>query len=301
VVRDVGPLWRDVRRGREGPAGGSRDRSNEIYRAVWKKEPPLGLAHEFFNLGGKKMSTSKGVGATAVELVRIYPPEFTRFLMLRTHPKRHVEFDPAGPTLPRLVDDYDRAADAYVSEPESDLGKVWRLSQVSPDPEPPGFRVRLSLLADWLQIPSVVPEREAEARKGSPLTAAELRELRRRLELAKVWLERWAPEEAKFSVAPSLPAAAADLTPAQRAFLGKVRDEIGRITDPEAMHARLYEIAKEVGLQQDGRVTQEGFAAIYIALLGTRHGPRAAWLIVALDPELVRRRFDEAAGDPVKV
>jgi len=282
-------------------AGGSRDRSNEIYRAVWKKEPPLGLAHEFFNLGGKKMSTSKGVGATAVELVRIYPPEFTRFLMLRTHPKRHVEFDPAGPTLPRLVDDYDRAADAYVSEPESDLGKVWRLSQVSPDPEPPGFRVRLSLLADWLQIPSVVPEREAEARKGSPLTAAELRELRRRLELAKVWLERWAPEEAKFSVAPSLPAAAADLTPAQRAFLGKVRDEIGRITDPEAMHARLYEIAKEVGLQQDGRVTQEGFAAIYIALLGTRHGPRAAWLIVALDPELVRRRFDEAAGDPVKV
>jgi lysyl-tRNA synthetase class 1 len=283
-------------------AGGSRDRSNEIYRAVWKKEPPLGLAHEFFNLGGKKMSTSKGVGATAFELVQIYPPEITRFLMLRTHPKRHVEFDPAGPTLPRLLDEYDRAADMYVKEPESDLGKIWRLSQVRPDPEPPGFHVRFSLLADWLQIPSIVPEREAEARKGSPLTAGELRDLRRRIELAKVWLERWAPDEARFSVTAALPVAAAELTAPQRTFLAKVREEIGRTTDPEAMQTRLYEIAKEVGLvRPDGQVAQEAFAAIYIALLGGPRGPRAAWLIVSLHPELVRRRFAEASGNIVKV
>ena len=28
-------------------AGGSRERSNEIYRQVWGKEPPAGLQHEF--------------------------------------------------------------------------------------------------------------------------------------------------------------------------------------------------------------------------------------------------------------
>src|SRR2546425_8002567 len=84
-------------------AGGSRDRSNEIYRAVWKKEPPLGLAHEFFNLGGEKMSTSKGVGAPAFELVQIYSPQITRFPILRAHPKRHVAFGPPGPRLLRLV------------------------------------------------------------------------------------------------------------------------------------------------------------------------------------------------------
>jgi len=66
-----------------------------FYREVFKKEPPLGLAHEFFNARRKKMSTSKGVGATAVELVSIYPPDLTRFLMLRTPPRRHVEFDPS--------------------------------------------------------------------------------------------------------------------------------------------------------------------------------------------------------------
>ncbi|OLD11262.1 MAG: lysine--tRNA ligase [Chloroflexi bacterium 13_1_40CM_3_70_6] len=276
-------------------AGGSRERSNEIYRQVWKKEPPPGLQHEFFTLGGKKMSTSRGVGATAVEIVGIYPPEITRFLMLRTHPKRHIEFDPAGMTLPRLVDEYDRCADEYLRDPQSDLAKIWRLSQVSPDPAPPGFRVRFQLIADWLQIPSIDPEREAEARKGERLTVAELADLRRRIELARAWLERWAPEEARFAVAPSLPPAANALTTPQRAYLARVKDELdGR--DAEAMQARLYEIAKETGLvDAAGRPTREAFTAIYLALLGKPSGPRAAWLVVALDPAFVRLRFAEAA------
>jgi lysyl-tRNA synthetase class 1 len=285
-------------------AGGSRERSNAIYREVFGKEPPAGLAHEFFNFGGKKMATSKGLGATAAEIAEIYPPEITRFLLLRTHPRRHLEFDPSGMTLPRLVDEYDRAADAYLAEPDGDLGKVWRLSQVAPDPAPPGFRVRFQLIADWLQIPSVVPEREAATRKGAPLTDSELRDLHKRLELAKAWLERWAPDEAKFSVVPSFPAAAAELTPAQRAFLAKVRDEIGRTTGADAMQERLYEIAKEVGLvRPDGKVAQEAFAAIYVAFLGKTNGPRAAWLIVALaerDTEFVRRRLAEASGNAVR-
>src|SRR6266536_3838931 len=80
-------------------SGGSRERSNELYRAIWKEEPPAGLGHEFMTIGGRKMATSKGIGASAVELVDIYPGELVRFLMLRTHPKRAIEFDPAGMSL----------------------------------------------------------------------------------------------------------------------------------------------------------------------------------------------------------
>src|SRR5438094_497135 len=36
-------------------AGGSRERSNEIYREVWKREPPPGPQHEFFPFGGKTL------------------------------------------------------------------------------------------------------------------------------------------------------------------------------------------------------------------------------------------------------
>ena len=277
-------------------AGGSRDRANELYRAVWKREPPAGLVHEFFNIGGKKMSTSKGLGASAVELVELYPGEIVRFLLLRTHPKRAVEFDPAGNTLPRLYDEYDRCADAFLEDPRSDFGKIWKLSQVTEDAKPVIFRVRFGTVADWLQIPSIEPHAEAAKRKKAPLTPDESLDLEKRIGLAKVWLERWAPDEARFAVAETLPPATAMLTDPQRAFLERVTAEIGRIGDPEAMQERLYEVAKEVGLTTpEGKVSKAAFEALYITFIGRTNGPRAAWLITTLDPAFVKRRLEEAA------
>lgn len=280
-------------------AGGSRDRSDEIYRSVWKKEPPRGLMHEFINVGGKKMSTSrpeewKALGAAAHDFVTIFPAELVRFLMLRTDPKRHIDFDPTGNNVPKLVDEYDRCADAYVTEPDGDLAKVWLLSQTSEDPERPGFRVRFSIVADWLQIPSVEPFREAEKRKGEPLTPPERTELQRRVDLAREWLARWAPDEARFSVAHELPSGIV-LSDGQRRYLTEVGTLVGSTTDPEAMQQELYEAAKRVGLTQDGKVSREAFASIYLAFLGKPNGPKAGWLIATLEPEFVKRRLAEAA------
>ena len=280
-------------------AGGSRDRANEVYRTVWKKEPPVGLIHEFLNIGGRKMSTSrpdewKSLGVAAHELVGIYPPELVRFLMLRTPPKRHIDFDPTGTNLPKLVDEYDRCADAYLTAPESDFAKTWSLSQVDEDHAPPGFRVRFSIIADWLQIPSVEPFREAGDRKGAPLTALEGADLQRRIALANIWLERWAPAEAKFSVLAELPSDVS-LTEGQKKYLAEVRKVVGTISDPEAMQQELYEAAKRVGLTQDGKVSRDAFSAIYLAFLGKPNGPKAAWLLTTLDADFVRRRLDEAA------
>jgi lysyl-tRNA synthetase class 1 len=231
-----------------------------------------------------------------VELVELYPGEIVRFLMLRTHPKRAVEFDPAGNTLPRLFDEYDRCAEAFLEDPRSDLGKVWKLSQVTADARPIAFRVRFGTVADWLQIPSIEPRAEAEKRKKAPLTAAEERDLDARIALARVWLERWAPDEARFAVAPTLPPATATLSAPQRAFLERARDEVGRISDPEPMQERLYEIAKEVGLTTaDGKVSKAAFEAVYITFIGKPNGPRAAWLLATLDPAFVKTRLAEAA------
>lgn len=277
-------------------AGGSRDRANELYRAIWKREPPAGLQHEFFNLGGRKMSTSKGVGASAVELVELYPGEIVRFLLLRTHPKRAVEFDPVGMTLPRLYDEYDRCADAFLEDPRSDFGKIWRLSQRTEEVTPIVFRVRFGTVADWIQIPSIEPHAEAARRKKAALTAEETADLDQRLGLATVWLERWAPDESRFAVATTLPPATATLTDAQRAFLERVTEEIGRISEPDPMQERLYEIAKEVGLTTpEGKVSKAAFESLYLTFIGKPNGPRAAWLMTTLDPAFVRQRMTEAA------
>ncbi len=278
-------------------AGGSRDRSNALFRAVWEKEPPAGLFHEFLNLGGRKMSTSKGVGAAAYDLARVYPGEVIRFLMLRTRPQTAIDFDPGGNSLPRLMDEYDRCADAYLADTRSGLGRIWALSQLSADPAPVPFRVRFSVVADWVQLSRIDPGREAEDRKGSPLNDAELRDLARRIALANAWLERWAPDEARFAVAASLPDAALGLKDAQRSFLASVADEVPRTRDPDAMQARLYELAKQSGLvTADGKVSKDAFGAIYRAFLGRASGPRAAWFLVALDPAFAAARLREAAG-----
>ncbi|MHB8631896.1 MAG: hypothetical protein ACYC9W_08215, partial [Candidatus Limnocylindria bacterium] len=110
------------------------------------------------------------------------------------------------------------------------------------------------------------------------------------------WLERWAPEEARFAVASTLPPAAAALTDPQRRFLAGARAEVGRITEPEPMQERLYEIAKEVGLATpEGKVSKAAFESLYITFIGKPNGPRAAWLLVTLDPAFVTTRLDEAA------
>jgi lysyl-tRNA synthetase class 1 len=179
------------------------------------------------------------------------------------------------------------------------MAKTWSLSQVDEDHAPPGFRIRFSIVADWLQIPSVEPYREAEKRKAAPLTPSEHEELRRRIAFARIWLERWAPEESKFSVRPAMPEVT--LTDVQRRYLAGVRELVGKISDPEAMQNELYEVAKRVGLvQDDGKVSRDAFAAIYLAFLGKPNGPKAAWLITTLDPDFVRRRLDEASREPAK-
>jgi len=195
-------------------------------------------------------------------------------------------------TLPRLMDEYDRAAEAYTDDSESDLAKSWRLSQVSPTPTAPGFRVRFTTVAAWLQIPSIKPDAEAEKEKGARLTDAELRELHRRLELARAWLDRWAPDEAKFEVQETTPQV--ELTPAQRRYLFAIKALIGTVHDAGEMQNQLYELAKKVGLvKADGKPSQDAFAAVYLAFLGKPNGPRAGWLVLSIEPDRVRRRLDD--------
>jgi lysyl-tRNA synthetase class I len=192
------------------------------------------------------------------------------------------------------MDEYDRCADAFAVDPTQELARVWALSQLRDDPEPLGFRVRFSVLASWVQIPSIDPGREAARLKGAQLTEGEATELRRRSELARAWLERWAPEEARFGIVTELPRL--DLRDAQRAYLREVARLVGVITDPETMQEALYEAAKRVGLvSPDGKVTRDAFAAIYSAFIGKPNGPRAGWLLVTLDPAFVRQRLEAAA------
>ena len=64
------------------------------------------------------MSTSKGRGAAAHEIVEVIPPEQLRFFFLRPRPNHAVDFDPDGTdAVPRLFDEFDKFAAATAGKP----------------------------------------------------------------------------------------------------------------------------------------------------------------------------------------
>jgi lysyl-tRNA synthetase class 1 len=218
-------------------AGGSRDRADAISREVYDREPPIRVDYEFLNVGGKKMSTSKGQGAPAHEIVEIVPPEQLRLLFLRPRPNHAIEFVPEGTdAIPRLFDEFDRLAAATAGQPvKGELppgyAAVFRYSLVDPaadvEAEARRFRPAFSHLALLVQVPGADITAHVVAEKGAALDPVEEGILRERLAAARAWLETYAPPAARMEVRrDALPPEAADLTPAQRAFLAHLIEEL---------------------------------------------------------------------------
>jgi len=283
-------------------AGGSRDRSDAVAREVFGNEPPLNVPYEFLNIGGKKMSTSKGLGASATQIVDAVPPEQLRLLFLRPRPNTAIEFDPHGTdAIPRLFDESDRLAAAIDGrEVRGELPahheQVYRYSLVEPDAdlaaEAAAFRPAFSHLALLEQIPGVDIIERVTAEKTAPLTPRETEILDERRAAARAWLAAYAPDTARIAVRDALPEVSGGLTDAQRAYLGRLADaSAAPPSSGEAWQALIFSTAKEAGLSAG-----DAFRAVYLAFLGRTNGPRAGWLVASLDADFVTRRLGEAAG-----
>jgi lysyl-tRNA synthetase class 1 len=284
-------------------AGGSRDRSDAIAREVFEREPPLNVPYEFLNIGGQKMSTSKGRGAAAHAIAEVVPPEQLRFLFLRPRPNQAIEFDPDGTdAIPRLFDEFDRFAAATAGrevkgEIPPGYEATFRYALVDPAAdvaaEASAFRPAFSHLAMLLQIPGVDVADRVEAEKGSALTERERLIFDERARAARAWLEAYAPDRARLAVQATLPSVAAELDPGQRGFLAGLADAVSASppASGDAWQAAIFAAAADAGLPA-GRA----FAAIYQAFLGRANGPRAGWLLAGLEPSLVMGRLREAAA-----
>ncbi len=263
-------------------AGGSHDLASEICKKIINYPVPYPLPYEFFLIGGKKMSSSKGLGSSASDMLEILPPQLLRFLMVKTKLNKAIDFDPSGGTIPNLFDEYQKAADVYFSRSASggekrdeDLARVFELSQVGEVQKPP--MIRFSVLAQWVQMPNMEEEIKKEG-------------LENWAKYAGIWVERFAPDQDKFSVQKELPKEVEELSKEQKQLLSKIAKELDKKWEGEVFQTRIYDIGKESGLGG-----KETFAAVYKSLLGKDHGPKAAWLILSLDKKFVQKRFLEAS------
>ena len=285
-----------------GTKGGSRDRSDAISRGVFDREPPLNVVYEFLNVGGRKMSTSKGSGAAAHEMASLIPPELIRFLFLRHKPKRALEFDPGGDAIPGLFDEFDRLAAAVDGRPvrgelPADFERIFRLSLVDPDAdvaaEAARFRPAFRHLTMLVQVPGVDLVARMTEEKGAPLDEVELAVLEERAKVARSWLDGWAPDRHQVSVRDELPEDAAELTEVQALFLADLAS--GAASEHPVGGDAWQDLIYRSG-QARGVSSRDAFAAVYAALLGRTNGPRAGWLLASLEESFVVERLQAAAA-----
>jgi lysyl-tRNA synthetase class 1 len=284
-------------------AGGSRDRSDAISREVFEVEPPRNVAYEFLNVGGKKMSTSRGQGAAAHTIAEVLPPAQLRFLFLRPRPNQVIDFDPEGDTIPRLFDEFDRIATATAGhevkgELPADHDRLFAYSLPGEAPdvaaEASAFRPAFGHLALLLQIPGVDIAERMEAEKGAPLTDLEKAVLDERTASARAWLESYAPERARLVVRrDAVPDEVGALEPGQKSYLAALASAAGKEKprSGDAWQALIFRVAGEHELPAG-----KAFGALYAAFLGRSNGPRAGWLLASLEPEFVVERLRAAAG-----
>jgi lysyl-tRNA synthetase, class I len=286
-------------------AGGSRDRSNAIAREVFEREPPINFPYEFLNIGGKKMSTSKGRGAAAHTIGSVLPPEQLRFLFVRQRPETALDFDPEGTdAIPRLFDEFDRLAAATAGkevkgELPSGHENIFKFSLLDPNADLASaagqFRPAYGHLALLAQVPGVDVLERVEAEKGAPLNEAEKADFDTRLASVRRWLEAYAPERAKLEVArDALPTEAELLRPEQRGFLRTLGEAAAHGDAPatgEQWQAAIFATATDHGID-----AKAAFNAIYLAFFGRANGPKAGWLLASLERDFVIARLAEAGG-----
>jgi lysyl-tRNA synthetase, class I len=274
-------------------AGGSRDMAKAMCEQVFNIPNPFDIPYEWILIRGAKMSSSKGVGTSAKEFIQLFPPEIGRYLFTNAHYNSVIDFDPRTMSIPDLFDSYDQGARIFWNQEEGDqrLGRAFKLSQIEKIPSP-YFLPRFRDLALWMQHPEIdLIEKFAEI-KGSKLTPTELAELESRQNYAKIWVDNYAPEEFQLTPTKKLPTAALEISSEQIEFFQQaVELTKSKTWQPQDLQQAIYELAKEsIGAKQ-------GFGAIYLALLGKSSGPRAAWLLLAVDQALLDERIIQLTTD----
>ena len=271
--------------------GGAREVAEAISREVFEYEPPYGVFNEFFLVGGKKMSSSKGNAATAVAMSELLPPHLLRLLLLRTPINRQIDFDPEGDAVPVLFDTYDRLAEKYWSGVKDDDSQLFIFSHAPRAREPITKRYlpRFSQVAFLVQMPHMHIAEEVAKMKEDELTDADIEELSLRAKYAKLWLEKYADERFIFKLQELLPKVVGDLTDSQKEALATLAEKIEQEVqyDGQSLHELIHTVKESSGL-----TPQEFFSAIYTVFLGKQSGPKVGWLLSTLGKNFVVSRLN---------
>lgn len=271
--------------------GGTRDVAAHIAKEVFTYETPLNAPYEFFLVGGKKMSSSKGRGSSAKDIASLVPAKILRLALIGKDIMQAFNFDPEGDTIPVLYDQYDKLAEGYKVVTDDDYARLFELIHPKQNVSPAGFLMRFSQVAFMVQMPHMHLEEEAAKLKGAALNDSELAELHERAQYAKHWLDTYAPEKFVFKLQDEMPESVA-LSEVQKKAMRTLYSYIAAadsMPSGEDLHHFLH------GMKESEPIAPgELFSALYLSFLGKPMGPKAGWFLSVLPKEFVLKRLQEA-------
>jgi lysyl-tRNA synthetase class 1 len=263
--------------------GGSYDTGVRIIKEIFGAEPPLPLPYEWIALKGRgDMSSSRGNVLSVHAMLDVAPPEALRYLVLRAEPARSIAFDPGLPLL-SLCDELEDPDNKNRNARAAELARLGEEARLG---------VPFRHLVTVAQVADFDPARARDVLARTGYRVAHEKLLAGSLGYVRNWLEQFAPEQVRFSIAADLPEASAELDANQRGFLLALAERLPDEGTGEDLHTLIYDLIKERGAPSPGPY----FAAIYIAFIGKERGPRAGHFLAALPGEFVLSRLREAGG-----
>lgn len=269
--------------------GGSREIASQVIRNIFDKKPPLNIPYEFFLVKGTKMSSSKGVGASARSMVDFLPPEVLRYLMIKSLPKRSVNFSTDLNPMLKIFNEYDSLIDAKRSGELNDEQKqLMRVVEVSNEPK--NFQpVSFQLLVSMLQLPHINIYDEISRRAGREISGDGKLHLKRRILAAEYWLKHYASESDKYELQENIPSSWVELSGAQKLFLSRLHTAIKNTEwNEELLQSRIFDAARYTPISP-----KLAFSSIYKIFLNKDSGPKAGALISYFDRKFVTDRLSE--------
>ncbi len=279
-------------------AGSSVDTGRAFCKQIFNSTPPYQIPTEFLMVDNIKLSGSTGNVISLKDWLNFAEPELLRYMMASYKPQTVINFDLHSNKFFLLADRYEEAERAYfekngkedkAEKRERQLIEIYKFSQVDGAPEKMPVQLNYSNAAIAVQtFPDKSLKELAEIlhAKGwihrKTLNAYDKERILKRLELAKHWLDKYAPEDVKFTVQEDVPKNL-KLDSKEKEALHLVVDALKKKEwEQNELFNEFYNICQKVGIKNT-----DFFKAAYNVLLNKDRGPKLAPFILALGKEKI--------------
>ena len=271
--------------------GGARITANETSKPIYGQEHPVDLKYDFITIKGTggKMASSLGNVITLGDCLEIYEPEIIRWLFASTRPNSEfaISFDL---DVLKIYEDFDKCERIYFGEQkakdEEYQKRIYELSMVENTPKKLPYQPSFRHLTNNLQINGLDIEKTIEYYQNQLRNDEDKEKLKVRAVCAKNWIEKYAPEDFKFSINEKV-------SKVDKKFKALIEDVIKQLEKREwsdkELHEEFYVLMKKHDVDN-----KEFFGIMYGVLISKEKGPQLASFVLTIGRERVAALLKEA-------